>query len=97
MTNDINNEIIEFIKRRFPFDCNWTSGNCYYFAIILKDRFPGGEIYYDVINGHFVYKYCHVFYDWCGISVPSGHVILWDTFYQYDLLEKNRIVRDCIQ
>lgn len=38
------NKIEEFINRRFPNDCNWLSGNCYYFAIILKDRFPEGNI-----------------------------------------------------
>ena len=32
-------EVIEFIKRRFPTDSNWLSGNCYYFAKILQERF----------------------------------------------------------
>lgn len=39
----------EFIDRRFKADCNWLNGNCYYFALILSDRFPGGTVYYDVI------------------------------------------------
>ena len=36
------NQVEEFIQRRFPVDCNWTNGNCYYFAVILnysKDYF----------------------------------------------------------
>ena len=23
-------EILEFIKRRFPTDCHWVDGNCFY-------------------------------------------------------------------
>ena len=34
-------EVMEFIQRRFPKDSNWTNGNCYYFALILSDRFNG--------------------------------------------------------
>ena len=33
-------QILAFIKRRFSQDCNWIDGNCYYFATILKTRFP---------------------------------------------------------
>jgi len=33
-----------------------------YFAIILKDRFPDGEIYYDVWNGHFIFKLEDIYY-----------------------------------
>lgn len=40
------NEVTEFIHRRFPDDCNWTSGNCYYFAVILQARFGGEKLYY---------------------------------------------------
>ena len=39
MIDKHSNEIIEFINRRFKLDCNWTNGNCYYFALILADRF----------------------------------------------------------
>ena len=38
------------------------SKNCYYFAMILKDRF-NGEIYYDVINGHFLTLIKYKLYD----------------------------------
>lgn len=58
----------EFIDRRFKADCNWLNGNCYYFALILSDRFPGGTIYYDVIYGHFIYLYEGKYYDWSGVS-----------------------------
>lgn len=46
-------KVLEFIERRFPTDSRWMNGNCYFFALILKDVF-GGEIFYEVIAGHFV-------------------------------------------
>ena len=35
-------KVIDFIKKRFKIDCDWTTGNCFYFAKILESRFPGG-------------------------------------------------------
>ena len=89
-------EISEFILRRFPKDCNWTNGNCYYFAIILKDRFPEGKIFYDIINGHFVFKYQDKIYDWNGIYNSKGIFVDWEIFDEYDSLQKQRIIRDCV-
>ena len=89
-------KVIEFIHRRFKFDCNWTSGNCYYFAIILKDRFPEGIIFYDVIYGHFVFLYEGKYYDWTGCINPDGILVEWDKFEEYDYLQKERIITDCI-
>ena len=63
-TNDM---VLEFIHRRFPVDCHWLDGNCYYFALILLDRFPIGKILYDVIDGHFVCEIDGVKYDWSGV------------------------------
>lgn len=93
----MQDEVLEFIRRRFVDDCNWTNGNCYYFAVILKTRFPDGEIFYDVINGHFVFLYNNVFYDYIGAySEYKDVLILWDEFDKYDSLLKQRIIRDCI-
>lgn len=90
------NEALDFIKRRFKKDCDWTNGNCYYFAIVLKDRFPYGDIFYDVIDGHFLFKYKDKFYDWTGIINPNGYLVKWDEFDKYDSLLKQRIIRDCV-
>lgn len=92
--------IDEFIQRRFGGkDCDWKAGNCYFFAVILKTRFPDGDIYYDTIDGHFVFKLDGEFYDFEG-CINSFHdinaVIKWDDFEDYDSLWKCRIVRDCI-
>ena len=92
-------EVLEFIERRFKKDCDWINGNCYYFALILKDRFPGGASFYDVIAGHFVYSYNGNYYDWIGIVKPEENSVYinWDEFALYDELQKKVIVRDCIK
>lgn len=87
--------IIEFIQRRFPSDCNWTSGNCYFFAIILQSVF-GGDIYYDVVNGHFLLQCEGKLYDWTGKTKSSGFLVRWNDFEQYDSVQKERIIKDCI-
>ena len=92
----IMNEILEFIRCRFSVDCNWTTGNCYYFAIILLSRFTEGIIYYDVIYGHFVFEYKNHYYDWTGEIEPKGCLVEWDKFDEYDSLQKQRIIRDCL-
>jgi len=92
-----HDEVLEFINRRFPIDCNWNYENCYYFALILKDRFPGGAIYYDVINGHFSYSYNDNHYDHTGIIKPDGYLVSWDEFDNYDSIQKQRIIRDCLK
>lgn len=89
--------IIEFIKRRFKTDCKWLDGNCYYFALILKDRFPGGEIYYDVIYGHFVYGINGQYFDWSGEVTPKGKLVEWEQMEKYDSLVKQRIFEGCLR
>ena len=88
----------DFIKRRFPIDCHWLDGNCYYFAVILKARFPDGTICYDVIDGHFVFEYENKKYDWSGvISNDKAHYyVKWDDFHSYDELQKSRIIEHCV-
>lgn len=87
--------VLDFINRRFKQDCNWKSGNCWYFSVILKDRFPNGKIFYDVIEGHFCVKIDGNYYDWEGIYVPNIP-IEWDKFDEYDSLQKKIIIRDCL-
>lgn len=90
------NMVLEFINKRFQTDCNWTSGNCYFFALILADRF-NGDIYYDVINGHFITKVADTFYDWNGIVESNNCYVKWSDMDKYDSLVKQRIIRDCIR
>lgn len=103
--DEIDRDVCEFIQRRFKDDCNWTSGNCYYFAIILKDRFSqyNSELYYDVIDGHFLCKINNTFYDWRGVSNHNvdtqyikNYIIKWNDFRDYDELQYNRIIDEVI-
>ena len=91
------NEILDFICRRFPTDCHWLDGNCYYFAVILKARFPNGKILYDAINGHFVFLFNGKCYDWTGEVEVEGELIEWQMFGNYDRLWEKRIIRDCVR
>lgn len=88
--------VTAFINRRFKTDCHWLDGNCYYFSLILSDRFPGGCIYYDVILGHFVYFYEGKYYDWSGETQPEGYLVEWSKFDEYDSLQKNSIIEGCL-
>lgn len=85
----------EFILRRFPVDCNWTTGNCYYFAIILKDRF-NGTLYYDPVDGHFLCKIGSNFYDYTGkVEIDESILYNWTCYQEQDELNYQHIVRDC--
>lgn len=96
--NNLNDNVLDFIANRFKIDCDWTSGNCFYFAKILETRFPGGSIYYDVINGHFIYRYKGNYYDYNGVVEMNGRkLIAWDTFKNYDINVYRRVLKDCIE
>lgn len=90
--------IVEFIHRRFKTDCNWIEGNCYYFAVILKERFPELEIIYCPIQGHFMVMdlVTRVTYDWAGAhSAAEQPYYLWDNLKDTEPELYKRIVYDC--
>lgn len=94
-------EVRQFINRRFSSDnpdgCNWTAGNCFYFALILSYRFSG-IIYYDTVEGHFITEIQGKFYDYKGVYAQEKltSFIRWDIFDQYDAKQVKRVRRDCI-
>lgn len=88
--------ILDFIKRRWTKDADWTNGNCYYFAVILKSRFPFMRIMYCPIVGHFVAECNGKFYDWNGKYVPEESPMELSEISIQDPLWYSRIVRDCI-
>ena len=97
MHTDLEDEVLEFIHRRFETDCKWTDGNCYYFALILKNRF-GGEIYYIPIEGHFVCKIGERYYDFEGrYTKIAGKPQTLETIAKNDINWYNRIWKDCIR
>ena len=96
---NIHQKVIDFIHRRFPVDCNWTTGNCYFFAVILKARFSEGRIYYDVIDGHFLVDIKGIKYDWTGVASTEGkhYYVEWDKFDEYSKNQKRSIIKGCIE
>jgi hypothetical protein len=94
-------QILDFIKRRFPQDCHWLNGNCYFFAEILKARFSG-DVVYDPIDGHFLlWAPDNGFYDWTGRREYDAErrrkMVMWIGYDRKDPTHYNRIVRDCIK
>ena len=89
--------IIDFITRRFgDTDANWFDGNCYYFSVILCDRFPELKIYYEPVIGHFVAGDGKVFYDAAGVYYTEYRPILFSEIQKNDPIWAKRIKRDCI-
>ena len=85
------NESIEFFIKYFKhFDNNnilertFLYGYCYYFAIILKERF-NGDILYDINEGHFLTKIDDCLYDIRG-NVTKKYLNI--NLIPYEELEK---------
>lgn len=91
-------KVLEFIKKRFPVDCHWMDGNCYYFAIMLKERFNDGEIYYNAVDGHFLFRHKAYLYDFEGrhaFNKDAPELIVLKRLKE-DTSWYSRIRRDCI-
>lgn len=76
----------------------FSNGMCYWFAEILKTRFPGGYILYNDILNHYTYYYDKIQYDIKGahpMLVYSGEAT-WEDFKDLDELLTCRLYRDCI-
>lgn len=89
-------QITAFIGRRFQQDCNWTNGNCFYFATILKTRFPELDIYYLPIVGHFVAGCEGTYYDYNGEVEIAETPIKFSSIQVSDPSYYARILRDCV-
>lgn len=62
-------------KRLRPIERFYTQGMCYWFAKILKEVYPEGEIWYNYDKGHVVFKYNNDFYDITGVVKLTGRYI----------------------
>lgn len=97
-------EIINFIKKfqAAGMADNFTRGFCYWFAVILKNRFPEMRIFYDLIDGHF---FCYDLetkscYDAIGKfkqSYPLSRYADWEEYASIDPSHYNRILKSCVQ
>lgn len=89
-------DILDFIKRRWTRDSNWTNGNCMWFAIILKLRFPEVEVCYLPIPGHFVVEFNKEYFDWTGqVEVSNQPVNNFFELMKEDPLYAKRIIEAC--
>lgn len=103
----MNDDILDFIARRFPItegdNDHWMTTNCYYFARILKSRFKG-EIWYDLVECHFLFKRGDYFFDWSGIRTQYNldkpetvdNLVRWSDYKKIDPTHYDRICRDVI-
>lgn len=105
-------EVLQFINNFFANDKNdisresFVCGNCYWFAAILKNRFPTKlpVIWYDTISNHFVTAICGVLYDAYGTYVPTNPMTIdefnafyiWEDYKQIDPIHAARIIKNCI-
>jgi hypothetical protein len=72
----------------------FAHGYCYWFAVILSERFCG-EIYYLEIENHWITKIEDKFYDVTGEVNGEGSEPWKDFVFKDELLTK-RLYRDCI-
>lgn len=89
-------KVLEFIKRRFKNDSEWTTGNCYHFALILSTIF-NANIYYEPIINHWVTMIDGQFYDYNGVFQQTKYIEPWNDYLHKDLLHSARLIRDCIE
>lgn len=98
------NEIDVFIKRFKHTNPSivedlFLFGDCYYFSIILKERFKNAIIKYMVIDNHFITEVSGRLYDIRGDVtdlIDKTQMVDWDNMKNIDELLYKRIVRDCI-
>lgn len=96
----MRNEVVDFINRRFVKDCDWSNGNCYYFALILSHRFPTLRIVYLPVRGHFAVIDNLYLYDYEG---AVGLNEITELIYPLDKLKEDdpkwyaKLFRDCIK
>lgn len=90
-------DILDFIKRRFSKDCDWTNGNCYWFAKILCMRFNGLYVYYLPAEGHFVASDGVYLYDATGVKQTAETAILLAHIRKDDPLWYQHLMRDCFE
>lgn len=97
---NLYNNVLNFIngfKKRHPIEIEdvFSNGYCYWFAEILHQRFYG-KIFYLPIKNHFIVKIKNKYFDITGEVIPDEQVYDWEEYSNFDYLEYQRIVRDCI-
>lgn len=79
----------------------FTTGNCYWFAKILEERFGEvfhhGEMVYHPIKNHFAYRdnRTKYVYDITGV-IDGTNYVAWREYALEDPLHTQRLIEDCI-
>lgn len=100
--DDILNFIYNFkhrVNKEKELEDVFLNGNCYYFAIILKHRFPNMHIVYSQIDNHFMCLYDNRIYDIRGDitnNVMVCDLFSWEDYMYYDKLDYGRVVKYCV-
>ena len=97
-------EVVKFIENfkklhKKELEEVFTCGNCYWFALILKERFHG-TLYYLPVENHFLCRIYKKFYDIKGLYVLTTaqrkNIKWWEGVKKEDRFVYDSIVRDCI-
>lgn len=89
-------EVAKFILGFKSAEDLFMNGYCYWFAVILHERF-GGEIYYLPIQNHFVTRIADRYWDASGLARIDENPISWGIYQSADPLNTAHIIRDCIE
>lgn len=76
----------------------FTTGCCYYFALILNTRFKGKIVYNDIDN-HFAFKYEDRLYDITGEitnDLCKLSYVNWEDYITIEPRNSERVIKDCI-
>ena len=89
-------EVLKFIKEFESVSKFFLYGKCYWFAIILKERFSGRMMYNPIYN-HWAVRIGDLgLFDASGEIEPRGYSN-WPCDFLDDELHYNRLVKQCIE
>lgn len=92
----MQSEILKFVRGFDIVADFFLTGYCYWFSVILKERFDG-EIMYDEVINHFVCKIGEDVYDASGCVTGKYNLVPWDGYEDIDYLNHERIVLECVE
>ena len=98
---EITNFIHYFLQENEEVQSNFLYGNCYWFAVILKQRFQHQHrcyLCYNQILNHFSLGIDDELFDASGLIGPS-YMPHWSDWEDYKIIEPSdsyRVVRDCV-
>ena len=94
--HDVVLDFIEQFRELGATNC-FSNGMCYYFSIILKERFgPFVSLMYAEVDNHFGTRIADRIYDITGDVTDKYDWTLWSRMLIKDPLLYERILRDCI-